>query len=155
MKNRNTFYNPHKMQKGDFDQFILSNTIYPYGLAVKRANKLSLRITIEPFKHLNSKSKGVIIYLQNDIPHNQDETGLRPTKYANIYFGDLYKINDNGTKIKDLVLCQALPQTKQLIIDVYYGYYPNTANERIQVIDAHPWHKKTTPWGGLKSFKTL
>lgn len=155
MKNRNTFCNPQRMIKGDFDQFILSNTIYPFGLVINRDNKLSLRITIEPFKGLNSKSQGVLLYLQNEVPCNKDETGLRPTKYNDIYYGDFYKRNDNGTKTKDLVLCQAIPQTKQLIIDVYYGYYPKTSFERIQVIDGHLWHKKTTLKSGLKSFKTL
>ncbi|MEG3656183.1 hypothetical protein V5097_02155 [Arenibacter palladensis] len=100
---------------------------------------------MEPFKNVNSKSQGVILYLSNEVPNNQDETGLRPTKYANTYYGDFYKFNDHNIKIKDLVLCQAIPPTKQLIIDVYYGYYPKTSYERIQVIDGHLWHKKNHP----------
>lgn len=155
MRNRNTFNKPHKMIKGDFDQFILSNTIYPFGLEIKKVNKLSLRITIEPFKYFNSKSRGVVLYLQNDFPYSQDVTGLRPTKHQNVYYGDFYKINDKGVKTKDLVLVQVLEKSKELIIDVYYGYYPKNSIERMKIIDEHHWHEKTTPRSGFKSFKTL
>lgn len=152
-KDRNTFYNPCKMIKGDFDEFVLANTIYPFGIAINRLNnKLSLHIIIEV---LDSKSKGVVFYLQNGVPNIQDETGLRSTKFMHIYYGDFYKYNEDKTKNKDLVLCQVLQRTKELIIDVYYGNYPNSNKERIQLIDVHPWHKKTTPRSGLKSFKTF
>jgi len=143
-EHQNTFFNPTKMVHGDFDEFVLLNTIYPFGISVNKSNRLSIRITIEPYKGFNSKSKGAILYLQNDVPNNQDETGLRPTKFIDTYYGDFYKFNDAGTKIKDLVLCQILPQEKQLIIDVYYGYYPKNCKERKHLIDNHSWHKKST-----------
>ena len=154
-KHRNTFCNPHQMVRGDFDQFILSNTIRPFGIPIVRNNKLSLRITIEPFKHINSNSKGVLLYLQNEIPHNQDESGLRRTKYKNLFYGDFYKLNKTGAKCRDLIICELDPKDKLLIIDVYYGYYPTTNKERETIINNHLWHKKTTPKSGLKSFKTF
>lgn len=154
-ENRNTFCNPEKMQLVDYDQFILVNTIYPYGLQIRKRNNLCLKIKIEPFKGINTKTKGAVLYLQNEIPTGKDETGLWPTKYENTYYGDFYEINANGEKTKDLILLQAVPETKQLIIDVYYGFYPKTSKERIQLIDGHTWHKKSTPRGALKSFKTL
>ena len=145
MKYRNTFCNPEKMQRGDFDQFVLVNTIYPSGLLVRKRNNLCPKITIEPHKGINTKTKGAVLYLQNEIPTIKDITGLWPTKHDNTYYGDFYEVNGNGAKVKDLILFQAVPEIKELIIDVYYGYYPKTPKERIQLIDGHPWHKKTTP----------
>lgn len=155
-KDRNTFYNPSKMIKGNFDGFVLSNTIYPFGLPINRDNnKLSIHIVIEAFKGFNSNSKGVVFYLQNEVPNIQDETGLRPTRFVHAYYGDFYKYNNDGSKSRDLVLCQVIPKTKQLIIDVYYGFYPKTNKERLKIINGHIWHKKTTLKSGLKSFKTF
>jgi hypothetical protein len=125
-ENSNTFCNPEKMQRGDFDQFILVNTIYPFGLATRKRNNLCPKITIEPHKGINTKTKGAILYLQNEIPNVKDETGLWPTKYDNTYYGDFYEVNSNGTKVKDLILLQAVPETKELFIDVFYGHYPRT-----------------------------
>jgi hypothetical protein len=143
------------MQRGDFDQFILVNTIYPYGLATRKRNNLCPKITIEPHKGINTKTKGAILYLQNEIPDVKDETGLWPTKYDNTFYGDFYDFNNNGRKVKDLILLQAVLETKELIIDVYYDYYLKNQKERTRLIDGHPWYKKTTTRGGLKSFKTF
>lgn len=154
-KDRNTFYKPNEMIIGDFDQFILSNTIYPFGFAINRNNRLAIRIILEPFKNFNSKSKGVVLYLQNEVPNRKDETGLRPAKFIHTYYGDFYKFNNDGIKIKDLVLCQAIPKSKELIIDIYYGYYPEGFKELNELINQHQWHKKTSNRAGLKSFKTF
>lgn len=153
-KNRNVFYFPKKMQISDFDEFVLANTIYPFGVALKQQKKLPIYITIEPFKNDNTKTKGAILYLQ-ETTTNKDLTGLRETRYENTYYGDFYEAKASGMKNKDFVLFQVVPETMVLIVDVFYAYYPSSKKERLKLIENHQWHKKTTPVGGLKSFKTL
>jgi len=152
---RNTFSNPTKMIDGDFDEFTLSNTVHPFGIDAKQENKLSINITIEPFKRKNSNSRGDILYLQKNTTFCEDVTGLRPCKYEDTYFGDIFEYSKDGVSSKDLILFQVLPETKELIIDVFYGYYPVNKTELLKNINEHPWHKKTTVRGGLKSFKTF
>tara|TARA_R110002167_G_scaffold365859_1_gene591663 strand:+ start:3834 stop:4373 length:540 start_codon:yes stop_codon:yes gene_type:complete len=154
-KYRNTFCNPEKMKQGDFDEFLLLNTIYPYGEVINRENKLSVHITIEPFKNCNTLTKDAILYLQTK-PTNEDLTGLWFTGLNRTFYGDFYKYDEGGKKIKDFVLFQAVPETKELVIDVYYGYCPKNKSERIKLIKNHLWHKKNhSNVSGLKSFKTL
>ena len=59
---RNTFSNPTKMIDGDFDEFTLSNTVYPFGIEAKQENKLSEKVTIEPFKGKNLRGFLYVIY---------------------------------------------------------------------------------------------
>tara|TARA_R110002050_G_scaffold17668_4_gene52187 strand:+ start:1519 stop:2058 length:540 start_codon:yes stop_codon:yes gene_type:complete len=154
-KHRNTFCNPEKMKQGDFDEFLLQNTIYPYGKIINRENKLSVHITIEPFKNCNTHTKHAILYLQTK-PNNEDLTGLWFTGVLGTFYGDFYKYDGRGKKIKDFVLFQVVPETKELVIDVYYGYFPANKIERLELIKNHLWHKKNHPnMSGLKSFKTL
>jgi hypothetical protein len=152
---RNTFSNPSKMIDGDFDEFILSNTVYPFGIDAKQENKLSVKLTIEPFKNRNTNSKGYVLYLQKNVPFCKDVTGLRSCKFNYTYHGDIYEIEKKGFKKKELILFQVIPETRELIIDVFYGYYPVNKTELLKIINQHPWHKKTTVRGGLKSFKTF
>jgi hypothetical protein len=143
------------MIDGDFDEFTLSNTVHPFGIDAKHENKLSVKITIEPFKSKNSNSRGNILYLQKNIPFCEDVTGLRPCKYVDTYFGDIFEYSKEGVSSKDLILFQVLSETKELIIDVFYNYYPVNKTELLKNINQHSWHKKTTVRGGLKSFKTF
>jgi hypothetical protein len=90
------------MIDGDFDEFTLSNTVYPFGIDAKHENKLSVKITIEPFKSKNSNSRGNILYLQKNIPFCEDVTGLRPCKYVDTYFGDIFESLKMHLQLKTL-----------------------------------------------------
>jgi hypothetical protein len=143
------------MIDGDFDEFTLMNTVHPFGIDVKQENKLSVKLTIEPFKDKNTNSKGYVLYLQKNMPFCKDLTGLKPCKFNNTFYGDVFEINKQGLKTKELLLFQILPETKEIIIDVFYGFYPVSNKELFKIIDQHLWHKKTPIARGLKSFKTF
>ncbi|TLF46926.1 hypothetical protein [Maribacter aurantiacus] len=132
------------MKIGDFDRFTLKNTIHPFGIRPNVENRLTVGIVLEPFKDCNTQTRGAILYLQTE-PYARDETGLFPTRFRNAYYGDLYEKHPDGTKSKDLLLFQFIEQTKELIIDAFYGYYPRSRKELTQLIDGHNWHKKNAP----------
>jgi hypothetical protein len=120
--------------------------------------ELALAIEIEPFKGINTKTKGADLYLRNciNLHHPKDETGLFYTKYENIYFGDIrYKTSANENK-KVLVFFQIIFNQNKIIIDVFDDYYSKSIKERNDILEVHPWYIKKAPIkSAYKSFKTL
>ncbi len=134
-----------------FNEFVLVNRLDLYSTLNANRYELALIVEIEPFKGKNTNTKGASLYFRNCYPHDpKDETGLFPTRYENIYFGDLKFIGVDGNQKKVLVLFQIIPEYEQLIIDVFDSCYPIKSNERNQIINGHPWYKKSTPRDAFK-----
>lgn len=139
-----------------FIEFRLDHQRDMYSSLSPERYKLGTITELEPFKKKNSKTKGTKIYFRNLLPHNpKDETGMFPTEYENIYYGDiLYYVNNERKQV--LVFFQFVFEESKMIVDVFDDYFTKKQRERNQVLKLHPWYKKKAPIkSALKSFKTL
>ena len=129
-----------------FNEFILLNRVDLFSSLNANRYELALRVQLEPHKGINSKTKGAKMYFSNWFPHDpKDETGMFPTIFDNIYFGDLKFLAIDGEEKKVLVLFQILKEDEQLIIDVFDDYYTSNIKKLNKLLNSHSWHKKSTP----------
>ena len=114
-----------------FNEFKLIHRTILYSTLDPNRFDLAYRIELEPHKRVNSNSTGVKYYLAHfESNRMKDLTGLRYTHLHNILFGDLNFLDSQGYRKKVLLLCQILPQEKQLVIDVFDKYYPGKVSKQ-------------------------
>lgn len=118
--------------------------------------ELAIRTELEPFKKINSKTKGANLYFRSCFPHDpKDETALFPTQYENIFYGDIIYYSNNKRR-KVLVFFQLVNDENRMIVDVFDEFYTKAPAERNKLLNWHPWYVKKAPLkSALKSFKTL
>ena len=130
---------------GTFNEFKLIHRTIRYSTIDPNRFDLSYRVAIEPFKGINTNTKGAKYYFAHwEGNRMKDLTGLRSSFLENVFFGDLVFFDQDGNRNKVLLLFQILPIDEQLIVDVFDSYYPKNKKERNRIIDRHPWYKKST-----------
>lgn len=125
-----------------FIEYRLEHRIDAHSTLKTNRYDLAIRTEIEPFKNINSKTKGANLYFRNCIPHDpKDETGMFPTQYGGIYYGDiLYFINSQRMQV--LVLFQIIDKENRMVVDVFDDFFTNKPEERNKIIKYHPWYEK-------------
>lgn len=92
-------------------------------------------IQIEKFMH-KSNSTDIEYYLRKKFKFNSKDrglvSGLRKTKFENIYYADeVYKTGKDKKEKKSFILVQVCPEFGILILDYFKNYYPYNRNEFI------------------------
>jgi len=104
-----------------------SYTIYQLVEVKKNTNLLTDLIRIEPFLN-KSRANNFNDYfrIRNNSSWQKSNliTGLKPTTTKGLFFGDCSKVGIIGNTKKSLLLFYYVPNTNQLIIDVFTDYYP-------------------------------
>ena len=107
-----------------YNEFKLEHRTIKYSTIAPNRFDLALRIQLERYKGINSKSKGIKYYLSHfEGNRMKDLTGLRPTQLNNIFYGDLKYTDALGKVIKVLILVQILPENEELIADIFDWFY--------------------------------
>ncbi|OFY96734.1 MAG: hypothetical protein A3K10_15715 [Bacteroidetes bacterium RIFCSPLOWO2_12_FULL_31_6] len=115
-----------------------SYTVYQIVEVKNNTNLLTDLIRIEPF--LN-KSKATNfndyfrIYNKSSWAKSDLITGLIPTSTKHLFFGDCKKPSLIGNTSKSLLLFYFVPNSNQLIIDVFTDYYPYNDNLLINLLN--------------------
>jgi len=104
-----------------------SYTIYQLVEVKNNTNLLTDLIRIEPFLN-KSRANNFNDYfrIRNNSSWQKSNliTGLKPTTTKGLFFGDCSKVGIIGNTKKSLLLFYYVPNTNQLIIDVFTDYYP-------------------------------
>lgn len=127
-----------------FNEFVLLYRLDIHSSLAANRYEMANTVQIEPFKGINSNTKGAKLYFTNYYPHDpKDETGMFTTHLRNTYFGDLKFLSVPGDQKKVLVFFQIIPEEEQLIVDVFDDFYTTNRKERNALLDTHSWHKKS------------